>query len=176
MLGMIFTELVEMVEERFSPALADDILAEAGLDHGGAYTAVGYYPFEELQTLVGLLAARTGIAVPDLIEAFGQYLFLSFTRSHSTLLAGKTTLLDLLETLDGDIHKEVYKLYPEARLPEFRVISRTEQQIELEYRSPHNLQPLALGLIKGGGAWFGHPQLTVESVPLQGSTLFRVQI
>ena len=41
MLGMVFTELVEMVENRFSPELADAVLQEAAPGHGGAYTAVG---------------------------------------------------------------------------------------------------------------------------------------
>ena len=61
MLGMVFTELIEMVESRFSPALADSVLRAVPLSNDGAYTAVGYYPHEEILALVGELSQRTGI-------------------------------------------------------------------------------------------------------------------
>lgn len=177
MLGMIFTEMVEMIEKTFSPEMADEILDEANLEHGGAYTAVGYYPFEEVVTLVTLLSQKTGMPVPALIEAFGSYLFNSFTKSHAQLLVNKHSLFDLLDTLDGDIHKEVYKLYPDAALPKFNVVSKTDLSLEMEYRSERNLQPLALGLMKGAADYFGHQQVQIEQQPLDdGATLFRVSI
>ena len=179
MLGMIFTELVEMVEDTFSPELADEILTAANLPNGGAYTAVGYYNAEEILSLVTLLSEKTGTPVPDLVQAFGRYLFNSFTRSHAQLLANKHSLFDLLATLDNDIHKEVLKLYSEATLPTFRVMSQSRDCMELEYRSKNHLEPLAIGLIEGAGNYFGHQQLIISQQPDPGSndaTVFRVQI
>jgi len=177
MLGMIFTEMVEMIEQTFSPELVDEILDEANLEHGGAYTAVGYYPFEEVVTLVTLLSEKTGTPVPDLIQAFGSYLFSSFTRTHAQLLTNKHSLFDLLDTLDGDIHKEVYKLYPDATLPKFHVVSKTDNELLMEYRSERNLQPLALGLIEGAANYFGHDSVQVSQQQLDdGATLFRVAL
>ena len=60
MLGLVFTEFVEMVEATHSHAVADAVLEAAGLPHGGAYTAVGYYPPEEFNRLLAALSRHTG--------------------------------------------------------------------------------------------------------------------
>ena len=42
--GLLFTELLEMVEDSFSPELADRIIEDADLPSGGVYTsAVGVH-------------------------------------------------------------------------------------------------------------------------------------
>jgi HPt (histidine-containing phosphotransfer) domain-containing protein len=177
MLGMIFTELVEMIENRFSPELADEILSEANLPHGGAYTAVGYYNFDEILTLVSLLSQKTATPVPDLLQAFGCYLFEVFTRSHSGLLAHKHTLFSLLENLHSDIHREVHKLYNAAQLPHFQVLSQTDTGIELEYRSERHLEALAVGLIKGAADFYGHDDVRILLKPgSDGATIIQVNI
>ena len=48
MLGIVFTSLIEMLEEKVSPEFADEVITEAGLESQGAYTAVGRYPYDEL--------------------------------------------------------------------------------------------------------------------------------
>ena len=75
MKGVVFTEFLGMVEQQFSADMADDIIDDADLPHGGAYTAVGTYPFDEMVALIVALSRRSGIEVPVLIHAFGQYLF-----------------------------------------------------------------------------------------------------
>jgi len=46
MLGIVFTSLVEMLEDNISPEFADEVLVEANLENDGAFTAVGYYHFQ----------------------------------------------------------------------------------------------------------------------------------
>jgi hypothetical protein len=177
MLGMVFTELVELVEEKFSPELADEIITEAGFSHGGAYTAVGYYDHEEIVKLVTLLSAKTGIPAGELITAFGKHLFESFTRTHARILADKHSIIDLLATLDNDIHVEVRKLYGEATLPTFAVLERSEHHIEVEYRSERQLEALVVGLIEGAADHFGHEKLSLSQQPIEpGVTRFKVEI
>lgn len=60
MLGIVFTSLIDMLEETVSPEFADDVIVEAELANDGAYTAVGYYPFEEMQRMLGVLVKKTG--------------------------------------------------------------------------------------------------------------------
>lgn len=43
MKGIIFTEFLEMVEDRFSPEIADRIIEASDLPSRGVYTAVGTY-------------------------------------------------------------------------------------------------------------------------------------
>ena len=51
MLGIVFTTLVDMLEEKISPEFADEVLVEADLENEGAFTAVGYYPFSEMEKI-----------------------------------------------------------------------------------------------------------------------------
>lgn len=158
MLGMVFTELQEMVEQRFSPEVLDAVLQRAQLSHGGAYTAVGYYPHEEIERIVAALSAETGLDTGTLVGAFGEYLLGRFAKVHPAMFAGKPTLYDFLESIQPHIHVEVRKLYPEARLPEFETLERSADHLLLAYRSPRGMVALAEGLIKGAAQHYGEPQ------------------
>ena len=85
MLGMVFTEFIELVEEKFSPEMADAVLTEAAPVHGGAYTAVGYYAFEELARMVDILSRRTGVPAPELVRVFGHHLLGRYAQGHASM-------------------------------------------------------------------------------------------
>ena len=53
------------------PEFADDVIMEAGLENDGAYTAVGYYPFEQMHRLLGVLVEKTGKSTNELLYDFG---------------------------------------------------------------------------------------------------------
>lgn len=164
MLGMVFTEFMEMVETRFSPELLDRVIERAAPPNAGAYTAVGYYPHEEMVALVVALSEESGIATGTLVEAFGQHLFSTFTRRYSEVVGARRGTIDLLANLDGDIHVSVRKLYPDAQLPRFHVVERTPESITLAYQSPRGMEALAQGLIAGSIAHFNEP-LRVDWTP-----------
>ncbi|HBB84658.1 MAG TPA: guanylate cyclase, partial [Sulfitobacter sp.] len=48
MKGTIFVELVNMAEEAFGEDVVDEVLENADLENGGAFTTVGNYPCSEL--------------------------------------------------------------------------------------------------------------------------------
>ncbi|MBE5315545.1 MAG: heme NO-binding domain-containing protein [Xanthomonadales bacterium] len=170
MLGMVFTELMEMVEGRFSPELADRVLLRAELPHGGAYTAVGYYPHEEIVRLVGLLSEETGLPPETLIKAFGEHLLGRFEQAYPEMFTGKRTLYDFLASIETHIHVEVLKLYPEARLPRFEVLERGPSHLRLAYRSPRRMSVLAEGLILGAAERYKEPQrLQMREAPELGA-------
>ncbi len=177
MLGLIFTTLVDMVEEKFSPELADEILTEANFPHGGAYTAVGYYDFDEIVTMVTLLSEKTGLSPNDLIRAFGTYLFECFTETHAHLLTDKQSLFSVLSSLDNDIHQQVLKLYNEASLPSFRVLEQSDNEMKLEYTSERHLEPLAVGLMEGAARYFGYDSLNIQQEKVtDNTTIFIIRI
>lgn len=149
MLGMVFTEFLEMVEQRFSPALADQMLTETALANGGAYTAVGYYPYEEMQALVTTLSRLTGSTVPRLMQVYGEHLFQRFVELYPQMLQHCSDAFSLLASVDGHVHQEVHKLYPQAQLPTFETAEHTAQRLVLIYRSSRGLADLAEGLIRG---------------------------
>ncbi|MEW9797353.1 heme NO-binding domain-containing protein [Alteromonas sp. CYL-A6] len=154
MLGVIFTSLIEMLEEKVSPEFADEVITQARLDNDGAYTAVGYYPFDDMQKLLSVLVEKTQKSSDALLHDFGVYLFGRLADSHASVLTQKNSLLDVLEHLDGDIHVQVKKLYPDADLPRFTVLSRTDNAMRLRYYSERELTTLAEGLLQGAAQHF----------------------
>lgn len=180
MLGMVFTEFIEMVEQKFSPEMADAIIGDVAPPSGGAYTAVGYYDHGELVAMVVALSRHTGVPVPDLVKAFGQHLLARFTELYPAMFSARTDLLDFLASIDGHIHVEVRKLYHEAKLPSFTVLERSMSVMRLLYRSPRSMEPLALGLLQGAADFYKEP-CTITMLPWSDSdggsgTVFEISL
>ena len=155
MKGVVFTEFLEMVENRFSADMVDDIIDDADLPSGGSYTAVGTYPHEEIVALVLALSQRSGLAVRDLLLAFGEHLFGRFVRGYPAFFVGITDALTFLAGIEEIIHAEVRKLYPDAELPRFDVAQHTSGRLVLIYDSRRHFEDLAEGLMRGCIAHFG---------------------
>jgi len=154
MKGIVFTEFVDMVDARFSADMVDDIIDDAVLPSGGAYTAVGTYDHAELVALVSALSRRTGVAVPDLVRAFGRHLFGRFHAGYPRFFEGLTGAVPFLAGIEDVIHAEVLKLYPDAQLPRFECTVLPDG-LAMVYRSPRHFDDLALGLIEGAVAHWG---------------------
>lgn len=147
MKGMLFTELLEMVEKRYSPELADRVLRKATLPSGGIYTAVGRYPVAEWQSIIANLSTETGQPARTLIHDFGEYLFGTFKQEYPQLLKGITNSYALFEAVDAYIHVEVRKLHPDAQLPTFRFERPGDGSFVFDYISQRPLADLAEGLV-----------------------------
>ena len=149
MKGIVFTEFLEMVEDRFSPQVADRIIEASNLASGGAYTAVGTYDHHEIVQLVTELSNVTGIGVPDLLRAFGRHLFGRFVVGYPQLFAAATSAFAFLASVEGHIHVEVRKLYPDAELPTFKCDRSIPGRLTMLYQSKRPFGDLAEGLIMG---------------------------
>ncbi len=154
MKGVIFTEFLDMVEAKFSADMVDDIIDDADLPSGGAYTAVGTYPHEEIVSLVVSLSKASGLEVPVLIKIFGQHLFGRFYQLYPVFFPASQDTFDFLESIENHIHVEVRKLYPDAQLPSFATERVGQHTLIMTYRSPHPFADLADGLIAGCLAHF----------------------
>jgi hypothetical protein len=148
MKGILFTELVEMIEERYSPEMADRVLCNADLASGGAYTSVGRYPSQEWMAIVRSLSSETGVPGNVLVRAFGEHLFGRFKQLYPDMLRSGDAF-SLFESVDGFIHVEMRKLHPDAELPTFRCSRPDASSLIMDYYSPRPLADLAEGLIQG---------------------------
>ncbi|HEX4871601.1 MAG TPA: heme NO-binding domain-containing protein [Nevskiaceae bacterium] len=163
MRGVIFTELMDMVEARMGLAMKDRVLTRAAFAHGGAYTNVGNYPSQELDRLVTLLAEESGLPRAALLEAYGEYLLEYFVREYEAFFEVAGSALAFLARIESYIHLEVRKLYPQAELPHFDYPVVEPHRLVMEYRSPRGLADVALGLIKATLRHYGEPlRLEVE--------------
>ena len=155
MTGVVFTEFLEMVEDRFSPVVAETIIERADLPSGGAYTAVGTYDHAEIVALVVELAKETDLEIPVLLEAFGAYLLNSFSETYPQFFEAFESSFDFLPTVHQHIHVEVRKLYPNAELPHLTVERPGPDRMSVTYESSRGFAGVAEGLIKGCIAHFG---------------------
>ena len=154
--GLVFTTFYSFCETRFGPDMLDDVIEDAQLPHGGAYTSVGTYPFEEMVSLITALVKRSGLTMPTLMKRFGSFCFGCWVKKFPDLFYGRD-LFDVLANIDDFHESEVRKLYPDAELPSFQVVSRNPDRIVLAYRSCKPLADLAVGVISGAGEHLGSP-------------------
>lgn len=155
MKGIVFCEFISMVEESFSYEMADKIISSSELATGGAYTAIGTYDHREIVQLVTRLSEETGTPAPDLIRAFGEHLCKRFAALYPAFFAECSSTFAFLSGVDGKIHVEVRKLYPDAQLPEFAPAFPEPGCMLFTYRSERPFADLAEGLILGCIAHYG---------------------
>lgn len=155
MKGIVFTEFLDMVDEAFGPVVTDAVIGDAELPSGGAYTAVGTYPCEEMVALVRMLERQTGTDMPELLKSYGRHLFGRFVVRYPELFEGYHDSFSMLESIDATIHMEVRKLYPDAELPRFDCQREGSDRLILVYRSLRPFADLAEGLIEGCARHFG---------------------
>ncbi|QHV96513.1 heme NO-binding domain-containing protein [Spirosoma endbachense] len=155
MKGIVFTEFLEMIEEKFDYKLVDQLLTESDLPSGGTYTTIGTYDHLEMVTLVSKLSEHTHIPVPDLLRSYGRYMFITFTKSYRPFVDRSDSAFSLLNSIQHYIHVEVKKIYPDAELPHFTVEQPTENHLRMYYESERKLSDFAYGLIDGCLAYFG---------------------
>lgn len=147
MRGFIFTEFLELVEDKFGLAMVDKIIAQSELDSGGAYASVGTYEFSEMLQLISNLSNNTDISVDDLLMVYSEHLFAVLVKKHPDLVKHYKDPMDLLASIENHIHVEVQKIYPEAQLPTFELEERTEEKMVMVYKSDRALYMLGKGLM-----------------------------
>jgi hypothetical protein len=179
MKGMVFTEFLEFVGERFGEHMVDDIIEVSALPSGGAYTSVGTYSHGEMASLCGALAERTQQPVGELVRDFGDRLSDTFARDFPDFFRRAGNLFDFLESIEAHIHIEVLKLYADAELPRFSVEERTAARMVMLYTSPRKMGHLSEGLILGSARQFGvEVRVTLETLDVDEgmSTRFVVEL
>jgi len=149
MKGIVFTELIEMVEATFGADLMDDVLDDCTLESEGAYTSVGTYDHKELLQIVGVLSKHSDIPVRDLVHKYGHHLFSRFHTLMPQFFEAPKSAFEFLESVHGYIHVEVKKLYPDAALPKFETTRKGEDSLIMIYRSQCPFADFAHGLMQG---------------------------
>lgn len=165
MKGIVFTEFLEMVEDKFGFDVVDDIIdaSKGKLSTDGAYTSVGIYSYQEIFTLVGNLSTATKIPISKLVQVFGEHLLGQFAKNYPDFFKAAKTTFDFLKSIDNHIHVEVLKLYPDAELPSFSCF-HTEgdvTRLTMIYTSERAMSDLASGLIEGAIKYYNE-NITVE--------------
>ncbi len=125
MKGIVFSEFLELVEEKFGLETVDHLIESTELASGGAYTAVGTYPHSEMVALVVALSQKSGIPVPDLLKVFGHHLFNTFNKNYSVFFEGVEHPYDLLEKSTTTF---MWKSKNSIRMQNFLASKRSEME------------------------------------------------
>lgn len=149
MKGIVFTELLDMVEQTFGPDIVDDVLDDCTLESEGAYTAVGTYSHKELLEIVSVLSKHSDIPVRDLVHKYGHHLFGRFYELMPHFFDEPKSAFEFLESVHDYIHVEVKKLYPDAALPQFETKRQDDHILIMIYRSQCPFADFAHGLMQG---------------------------
>lgn len=155
MKGIVFSEFIELVEDKFGLEIADTIIEKSNLPNKGAYTQVGTYDHHEMLTLLTHLSEQTNIQVQTLVQTFGEHLLDRFVEMYPQFFESVNTCFEFLETIEHKVHVEVKKLYPDAELPTFDSKIISANHMELMYQSKRPFSALAYGLITGSARYYG---------------------
>lgn len=149
MRGIIFTEYLDFVENRFGYETVDHILSIDGLTDNGAYTSVGKYPFEEMVSLLVATSSRTNAGIPDLMSSYGEHVMTIFYKNYPDFFKVSKDSFTFLSSIEDVIHPQVLKLYPDAELPSFDINRISDEHLEMTYHSTRRMGDFARGLIVG---------------------------
>ncbi|CAH1531427.1 Guanylate cyclase [Vibrio jasicida] len=149
MKGIIFTEFMELVEEKFGLEVLDQVLDLSNDE--GIYTSVGSYDHRDLVKLIVNLSKVSDIPPETLQEVFGECVFQSLLKSipNYASLQQCSTTFQFVRHVEDFIHVEVKKLYPDANPPQFDFISEAESEMVFDYRSARCMAHVCVGLIQG---------------------------
>jgi hypothetical protein len=166
MKGVIFTEFLKFVEEQFDILVVDHLITATNPVSNGAYTAVGTYDSGELIAMIVELSTLKKLPASDLVKSFGEHLFGHLVESHASTLGNVSTTEQLLASVEGRIHVDVRKLYPDAELPTISFLQIDEATSELIYASTRPFADLAEGLIASAIKHFQDPiSIAREDLP-----------
>ncbi len=147
MKGIVFTEFLDLVEDKFGLEMVDYIITKSDLESEGVYTAIGTYSFSEMLQLLKHLSARTELSIDKLLLVYGEHFFSVLETSYPGLLASYKDPIEMISSIENHIHVEVRKIYPDAELPTFTVVDRSEKMLIIDYTSSRAMHHFGLGLM-----------------------------
>jgi hypothetical protein len=157
--GVVFREFFNYIEVQHGDEMLDDVIVASDLPHGGAYTSVGTYPFEEMLSLVHSYTAASARSEGCVFAGFGEHCFLNWLSFLPEFFSPARHLFDILEQVNDFHEREVRKLYPDAELPTFTTESRGEHDMVVGYHSEKQLRDFAVGVIHGAAI---HLRVAIE--------------
>ena len=170
MKGIVFTEFLDLVENKFGLEIVDTIISQSKLPSEGVYTSIGTYRFSEMLSLLQNLSAHTNVSIDNLLLVYGEHFFSVIEQSYPDLLATYKNPIEMLSSIENHIHIEVRKIYSEAELPEFIVEEKTDDFLIMTYKSSRAMHHFGLGLMNKTFEYFNTPaSIEIEKIKEDGT-------
>lgn len=168
MMGLVFSEFLNYVEQTMSYDMVDKIILKSKIPSGGAYTSLGDYDPQEFFMLLKALSEETGTPTPAILKSFGEYLFVFLANKHVQLAKGKKNIFQFFLELKEKVYAEIKKFYHDAILPEYKFDIVSADKLIISYQSPYPLADLTEGLIRGCIHFYKeNMEITREDIPVK---------
>ena len=170
MKGIVFTEFLELVEDTFGLETVEEIIEKSDLPSNGAYTSIGTYEFSEMLSLISNLSEKTKMSINDLLHTYGLHFFSVIQRDYMSILNNYSDPIDFLSSIESHIHVEVRKIYPDAELPRFEVVDKSDSSLTLIYYSSRSMYAFGLGLMEKAFEHYGRKaSISYDKIKQDGS-------
>lgn len=117
MIGLVFTELLALIEDHGSPLMVERVLARTDPAHGGTSASIGCRPHEEVAALLMAWSLETGAALDQLARAYGHRLMQRGRSLPPPFAPDALTLAGFLALVDGSLRARTAPRLPEAAAP-----------------------------------------------------------
>lgn len=172
MKGVLFTELIEMIEELMGLEFTNTVIEDARLDNQGAYTAIGTYPHQDMFKLLESLSKHAKNPQDKILKGYGECLFYRLSKSFQQELTSHPDTFSFLLQMGSIIKMETLKLYPQADLPTLYGQLLGPDSMEFHYASNRKLGDLIEGLLLGCIGYFNENiSIKREDLPAEGSRI-----
>lgn len=136
--------------------LGDFLEAELGAEAAAAMAEEACRePRPDLRRLLAGVARPAGLTDEELLRRFGRRLLPRFAALYPAVFAGVRSWRELLLGTLPTVHEQLQKLLPEAEFPSLTCRPLSADAVEVDYRSPRDLGPLAEGMLLGCLDHFG---------------------
>ncbi len=159
--GIYLAELQMFVEAKLGHAAWDAVVAKAGLP-GAVYQYHEMYPDEDMMALVGAAVELSGIERDPLLRDFGKFVAPALMRAYRELIPSSWRTLDIIENLEGSIHRVIREQHPEARPPEIKANRDSPSSVVIQYSSDRQLCAGAQGIVEGLAEHYGEKLVIIE--------------
>lgn len=157
MKGIIFTEFLDLVEERFGLEMVDKIICQSKLDSQGIYTSIGTYSFYEFLQLLHNLSKNKSISLVNLLRVFAAQIFSAMDSIYPDMLTSYNDSIEMIAAMNQHIEKifttvnaspeELLKAKSFSPLPQFTVKEKAKNSLIIHYKSERGMQHFWLGLM-----------------------------
>jgi hypothetical protein len=153
--GTIFVELEKFVTARLGDGAWETLKENAGIDRARSYSALDNYPDQELVALVATGSKISGIPVPGLLEAFGEFIAPDLLEMYWGAIDPSWRTLDVIEHTESTIHSVVRLNHPGASPPYLHASRTGPREVTIIYTSPRKLCAVAKGISRGIARHYG---------------------
>ena len=168
MYGVINRAIEELVVSMKGEPGWRSVCAHAGLASDG-FVSMQSYDDDVTYRLVDAVSHRLGLPASQVLEVFGEY-WITYTAKEGyggMLEAGGKSLREFLGNLN-DMHGRIGTIFPQLRMPLFRVTPVSDAAFLLHYASTRpGLSPMIVGLVRGLAKRFDQDVSVVLQQPRQ---------